>query len=114
MLSCKDKKQTLRDKRIALHRWMVGTTCRMSLIALMVVFGVLYIMQTSSVSTKGFEMSDLQKQITSLEHETRALDVEIASHRSMTSIQQRLTEMELVHAGTVDYRTPVGSAVARR
>ena len=86
----------------------------MGLVASVAVFGVLYIVQTSSLSTKGFEISDLQRTIQTLEHETRALDVEIAEHRSMRSIQDRLSGMEMVHAGNVEYVSPVGSAVARR
>ena len=111
---CTDKTQTLRDKRMALRKWMVGTSCRMLLVGVIGVFGVLYIAQTSAISTKGFVMSDLQQQVQLLEQESRALSVDIAEHRSMHSIQERLDGMGFVAATQVEYRTPVGSAVARR
>jgi len=107
-------KQTRRDKRLALKRWMVSTSFRAGLLAFTIVFGLLYVVQTSTVSTKGFVISDLQSELQTLEHETRALDVEIAKNRSMVSIQERLQGMDLVDARTVEYVTPVGTVVARR
>lgn len=113
-MQSKDKKQTLRSKRLAVEQWMRGTRVRMFLVALIALFGVLYIGQTSSVSTKGFEISDLQKQIRELEQQTRSIDVEIAQHRSMVSIQNRLSDKGFVPAGQPQYIDVVGSAVVRR
>lgn len=107
-------KQTQREKRIAIKKWMVSTWFRAGLIVAIIVFGVLYIIEMSSVSTKGFVISDLQKQLQTLEHETRALDVEISKYRSIKSIEERLQGMDLVYATQVDYVTPVGTVVARR
>lgn len=108
------KKQTQKDKRIAIQKWMVSTSFRVGLIIGVVVFGFLYIIQMSSVSTKGFLISDLQSQTQTLEQETRALDVEIAQYRSMSSIQERLRGMNLVAVGNMEYVTPVGTVVAMR
>ena len=114
MTKYKNKQQTRRERRLAVKRWLVSTTFRVGLLAVMGVFGVLYVIQMSSVSTKGFIISDLQKEMQTLENETRALDVEIAKHRSMASIQARLKDMDLVAANYVEYITQVGSVVARR
>lgn len=110
----KTHKQTLRQKRLALRAWMVSTSCRVSLLGVIAVFGVMYLMQMSSVSTKGFTMSELQSTIQTLQHETRALDVEIAESRSLSSVQERLAGMNMVVSDSVEYVTPVGTAVARR
>lgn len=104
----------MQQERLALKQFVFSRTCRMILIGCFALFGVLYIMQTSSVSTKGFEISELQGQVRMLENETRSLDVEIAQYRSMKSIQQRLDGMELVEAHNIEYVTPVGTAVALR
>jgi cell division protein FtsB len=107
-------KQTCREKRMAIKRWIVSTSFKTGLMGMIAVFGVLYIMQMSSVSTKGFAISDLQKQVQTLENETRSLEVEISQYRSMGSIQERLKNMDLVAVGEIEYVTPVGTVVARR
>jgi len=108
------KQKTLREKKKAVKRWLLSTTCRALLIVLVTVFGVMYLMQTSSVSTKGYEISDLEGQLRGLEEENQRLEFKIATQRSMKSIQQRLQGTELVAANDVEYVTLVGTAVALR
>lgn len=109
-----NKKQTLRQQKQAVQKWFIGTSFRVSLVGFIAVFGLLYLVQTNTVSTKGFEIADLQKTIRTLEHDTTRLEVEIAKHRSMSSIQERLQGSDLVAVGNVQYVTAVGTAVARR
>ncbi|HYE59706.1 MAG TPA: septum formation initiator family protein [Candidatus Kapabacteria bacterium] len=108
------QEKTMREKRKALQLWMVSTTSRVVLCGCVILFGVLYILETSAISTKGYEMSDLQKQIQELEQENERIDVAIADHRSMESIERRVKDLNLVLAGDVTYVSPVGTAVARR
>ncbi len=107
-------KQTMRQRRLALKRMFLSTTFRFTALLFMLVFGVLYVMQTSSVSTKGYDINELQRQITKLEQDNQRLEFEIATNRSMQSIQQRLSGMDLVAVDTMEYGTLVGTAVARR
>lgn len=79
-----------------------------------IVFGVMYIVQTNSISTKGYEMSDLEDQITLLERENQRLEFQIASNKSMKSIQARLSGTELVVADSYQYGSLVGTAIAMR
>lgn len=79
-----------------------------------IIFGVMYIVQTSSISAKGYEMSDLEDQITSLEQENQKLEFKIASNKSMKSIQNRLAGTELVVADSYQYGSLVGTAMAMR
>ena len=108
------KKPTLREKRLSVQRWFVSTTCRGLLLGCIVVFGVLYLFKVNTVSTQGFVISDLEGQIIELERENKRLGVQIASHRSMKSVEERLQGMEFVAAGDMQYVTPVGTAVALR
>ena len=108
------KKPTLREKRLAVQRWCVSTTCRGLVLALIFVFGLLYLFKVNTVSTQGFVISDLESKIEQLERENKRLDVQIASGRSMKSIETRLEGMNLVVAADMQYVTPVGTAVARR
>ncbi len=108
------QKPTLRQKKQALQKLIVSSSFRVGLIVMMILFGVLYVFQTNSVSTKGFEISDLERQIVELERENRKINVEIAEYRSMESIQNRITELNLVTVDSPEYLTPVGTAVALR
>ena len=107
--------QTLRQKRQAVRQWLLGTTFRAVLLTVVLMFGFMYVVKTSSLSTKGYEISDLERQIQILEQSNQRLELEIASHRSMNSIQRRLASLNMVEAGgNVEYITLSGSAVAMR
>lgn len=90
------------------------TIFRVVLSAAMAVLAVLYVAQTSSVSTRGYDINVLQKKMTVLKQDNQRLDFEIARHRSMESIQARLKNFNLVAADQVEYVTLPGTAVARR
>ncbi len=107
--------QTLRQKRQAVRQWLYGTTFRALLLTVFLVFGLMYVVQTSSLSTKGYEINDLEKQIQVLEQENQRLELQIASNRSMNSIQERLVGLNMVEAGgSVEYVSLTGNAVAMR
>ncbi|MBI4993059.1 MAG: hypothetical protein HZC26_02905 [Candidatus Magasanikbacteria bacterium] len=97
-----------------MKRWFLSATCRFVFGSLVVVFGVMYVAQTNAISTKGYTMNDIEKQIQALEQENQKLEFEIANYRSMQSIQSRLTNLDLVASENIKYVTLTGSAVARR
>ena len=90
----------------AVVRWGIGIG--------FVVVGILYVFQTNTVATKGYDVAALQGEIRILKQETRKLDAEIASHRSMASIQARLEGKGFVSAGQPTYVVAGASAVALR
>lgn len=108
------KTPTMREKRQAIHQWILGRSCRLCLLVVLGVFSVLYIIETNAVSTKGFAISDLERKIETLEQEQQRLNVEIAKSRSMKSVEERLQKMNMVAAADVQYVSVVGTAVARR
>lgn len=105
---------TMRQKRQAVQEWMVGASCRVCLLFLVIVLGIMYILEASAMSTQGFEMGDLQRNISALQHENQNVEVEIANYRSLKSIQERLKRLQLVEATDAEYVNVVGTAVARR
>lgn len=107
-------KQTRREKKLELKRMLLSSSFRAGLIVFVSVFGILYVMQTTEVSTKGYVINDLEKQVHLLKQETRKLEVEIAKNSSMQSIQSRLINTDLVSIAQVEYITPIGNAVAVR
>lgn len=67
----------------------------MGLAVIVLVFLVFDVMQTSVASTKGFKISQLQKDIVALEQDNRQLAVKIATYQSMQHIQSRLGNLKL-------------------
>ena len=108
------KTPTRRQRAQAFRKLFVSGTFRAGLLVCIALFGVLYLFEVNAVSTQGFAISDLEDTITVLEQENRKLNVQIASYRSMDSIESRLADMGLVNADNIVYVTPVGTAVARR
>ncbi len=93
---------------------MVNTASRVLLSAAAVVVGVLYLVETSSVATKGYDINDLQKQISNLKRENQRLELSVAEFRSMASIQERIKTLNLVTANDIVYVSGGGVAMARR
>lgn len=108
------KKPTLREKRKSLQRMFVSTTFRTVLLGVILLFGMLYLFKINTVSAQGFVISDLETRIVELERENKKLDVQIASYRSVQSIESRLNGVGLVSAGELQYVSSVGTSVARR
>lgn len=108
------RQPTIRQKKLAVRRWLLSTAFRSVLVGVFCLFGVLYVLQTSAVSTKGYAINDFKKQIQTLEDENQKLEFEIATHRSIQSIEERLKTTQLVVADNIEYVTLVGSAVALR
>ena len=94
------------------RRW--ETCCRVFLLVSVGLFGLLYVVETSTVSTKGYDISDLQKQLVAMRQEEQALDLQIAEFRSMASIQERLAGMDLVAVTDAEFVSETGVVVARR
>ena len=105
---------TLRQRKMAWREMFLSSTCKYAVMVFIVLFGVLYVLQTSSISAKGFAMSDLEQQIQTLENDNQKVEFEIATHRSMKSIEQRLQSMNLVTVDNAQYATLTGNSVAMR
>ena len=107
-------KETMREKHLAVKRMLFSATFRAVLSALTIVCGVLYVVENSSVSTKGYDINALQKKITELKQENQRVEFEVAQYGSMDNIQARLKNLNLVAADKSEYVTLPGTAVARR
>lgn len=93
---------------------MFGAVSRACVVACVALFAILYVAQTGASAARGYEVSDLERRIQTLSQETGSLDVQIATHRSMESIQTRLASLGMVPVTDVAYLSAVGTAVARR
>ena len=108
------KKTTLREKNIRLKRVMYSVSFRASIMASVFIFSFFYIWQTNAVSTKGYEISELEEQIQDLKQESRELEVHIAEYTSMQAIERRLEGKDLVPAGQIVYLVQSKMSVAQR
>lgn len=104
----------MRERKLAMKQWLLSKTFRCAMIAVIAVLGIVYVGQTSAMSTKGYDINELQRAVRSLEQENQLLEVDIAQYRSMQHIQSQLSGMNFVAADTVTYISPAGTAVARR
>ncbi len=105
----RQREYSTRDKH-----WMSSTSVRLLVLFIFVIGSLLYVLQTSAVSTTGYEITAMQKQIQSLKQENQRVQFDIATHRSMKSIQARLSGLRMVAADEVEYINVPGGAVARR
>jgi len=112
MTNYQQKQKTLRDKKLAIKKLLLSTAFRISLIVLILILGVVYLLQTTFLSTKGYEITELDKKIENLEQENQKLEFEIASNSSMKNIQERLQNSNMVAVNNVEYITLLGNTVA--
>ncbi len=105
---------TMRQKRLAWQKMLFSSTFKFCVLFLICVCGVLYVMQTSSLSAKGYEMSDLEKKVQLLERDNSRLDCDIAEHKSMKNIEERLKSLDLVSAEGAEFVTVANDVVAMR
>lgn len=108
------RQSTLRQRKMAIRKWMFSSACRATLLIFLAIFGVLYLLRTSAVATNGYEINNLEKQVNALQEDNQKLELEIADNRSMKSIQERLNGMGLVVTDSMEYVTLISTAVARR
>lgn len=106
--------RTRREKKMAFKHWLLSSSCRIFLLLLVSIVGLLFVWQTSSASTKGYTINNLEKQVRSLEQENQKLEFEIAKQRSLQSITERLPQTGLVAVDGMHYATLLDTAVALR
>lgn len=81
-------------------------------LGLIVAFGVLYIVQVNTASTKGFALRDLERGNQELRRENDRLEAEIDRLRSLASVQERETFLGLVKVQNITYIKASGDEVA--
>ncbi len=89
-------------------------TIRFTVIFLLITSVFFHVIKMSQISTKGYEMSKLQKQIALLEEEKQRIDIDIASMSSMEYIQGKVSQMAFVPIEKPSYIKVQSSLVAKR
>lgn len=104
----------MKDRRETFRRIILGRTFRSVISLAMFLVGILYIWQVNTVSAKGYVISDYEKQVSSLERETRSLDVAIANHTSIKMVRERLAGAQFEEVQNPEYLSVPDNAVARQ
>ena len=105
---------TLREQNKRVAKIMRNNWFKTGVLSMIAVFGLSFVVQTNSLSTKGYTISGLEKKVTELENQNRQLEVQIAQFQSMHSIKERIKGSNLVSAGTPEYLDAPGTAIAQR
>lgn len=92
-----------KNKKIAAKIPMPKINFGALIFILLAVFSLLYLFQINNVSTKGYEVSRLQKQVTELEEAAKRLELESASLRSIQGIEAEIRTLNMVPSGGVNY-----------
>lgn len=100
---------------ISLPRWCSGVSMRIILVILFTAFGLSYIFETNNLSTSGYKIHELEKQVSSLSAEQEKLEIEKATYESMANIQKHLSDIKMVVASNIKYlKLENKTAVAKR
>lgn len=110
----KKRRRSRFDWRAMLTRLSQSLVLRLAVFTSVVVFGVGYIVAMSNVSTKGYEMRSVERDIVTMKEDNQKLRLEIAQHRSLHSIQNRIATIGLVPVEGITYVSLEGTSVAQR
>lgn len=99
---------------IALPEWFNSSLVKAGLGSLVVLFGVLYLLQTSTTANGGYEIRNLEKQTDALTTEIQKVEIAVAEEGSMPNIQKRLSSVDMVAVENIKFVAPIGGAVALR
>ena len=71
-----------------------------------------YLWQVNTLSTKGFQIKNLEKRITVLKTDIQQLELNLAGEQAVTKLNERIQELQMVKVDKVEYLRPLGSSVA--
>jgi cell division protein FtsL len=75
----------------------------MAILALIVVFGFLYLFQINSLGTRGYEIRQLEQKIQVLQEDNKKLQITSSGLSSITRIQEQAENLRMVPANNVIY-----------
>jgi len=87
---------------------------RIALCSVVVALGVGYSIVISNVATKGYELSDVERDIAELREANQKIRLSIAGYRSLSTVQKRMEILGMVPVDSVTYVAVGGSSVAAR
>ncbi|MBI5022925.1 MAG: hypothetical protein HZC05_02035 [Candidatus Magasanikbacteria bacterium] len=90
------------------------TKFRGIIFSFLIIFSLAYFWQVTSLSMKGFQIKDLDKQIQQLKKDSQKLELELTAEKSMMNVDERVKGLNLVEVKNVEYLNVASPAVALR
>ena len=87
---------------------------RVAFISVVVAAAFFYVFQTNQVTASGYAVSQLNKQIKTLQVDNRQLDVFLAEEQSITRLNDELADKGYVPVDQVEYASVESAIVAKR
>lgn len=83
------------------------------LILLIVLFIVLYIVQINSVATGGYRIREYKNEIGRLQLESKNLELSLSEIRSISFLEEKIKDLDMVKSGDVEYISLTSEVAAR-
>jgi cell division protein FtsL len=90
----------------------LSTPLRILVLAALVTVGIAYVWQISQVSTQGYYLKDLERQVSILEKQNERLSFEMAELNSMARIETAAKTLGMVKSDSIVYLTQTVDSVA--
>lgn len=87
---------------LELPGWMTGARMRVALLVVLVASSGAYVLRTGSSVALGYQIKGLETQIADLTAEQQKVEVEVATYRSMNSVQARLGDLKMVPVARIN------------
>ena len=84
----------------------------MSLLLILIAVVFLYLVQVSASTTKGFEISKLEKQVSASEEEVKQSEQQVNNLKSVEYIAQGAEQLQMVSVDKINFMPPLSSGVA--
>lgn len=90
-------------RTFVIPEWLTGRGMRSALLISVIFLSVAYMLRINSVSASGYEIHNLEKQVSELDNQVQDLQIKMADAGSMSNIEKRLPELNLVAATAVKH-----------
>ena len=97
-----------------LPSWLTCRFTRTVLIVVVVFFGAGYIMKTASTASTGYQINELEKDVSTLREDIKKIEVDIAEYSSLASVQNRLKNMNMINVNTLSFHDDSNGIVAKK
>lgn len=87
-------------------------TLTVVVICLVCLLSLFFLAQVFQSSTKGYEVTDLEKKIKELKEDNKSLEIKAAESRSFENIKNEAEKLNMVSADKIVYLRQSGSSVA--
>jgi len=98
-MSTKLKGKTKSSKKMRLSI----QTLNLTILGLIVFASVSYLVQVNALVTQGYQIKDLESQISQLEESARSLKLESLELGSMDKVRGKISQLNMVAAGPAEY-----------